>query len=244
MLLKITNQCQMECTHCMENATPTGEHMDSNTFYNATEFIKKIKPDVLLISGGEPLEHPHFFEYTEYLKTIINPRGILITSNGEFLSDENLYQKCCDLGVNFQIMNDKRYYPRRITYTKEQFNHPNFAIIIDDVRGIYPQGRAVKNSINPHPFKSPKCFNLRSIICSGNDLVESVKILESMGKFCTPSVSYNGKIFLGESSLCEPIGDVISDMSIMEEKIKSFKCNHCALVDKLDAFHKKAINLI
>lgn len=57
----------MGCSHCLENATPDGEHMSSETFKKVLNFMERINPTVVLITGGEPTDHPEFFEYMEQL---------------------------------------------------------------------------------------------------------------------------------------------------------------------------------
>lgn len=61
MLLKITRKCLMGCNHCIENATPDGEHMTIEVFENTLEFLKRINPFSILITGGEPTDSPNFF---------------------------------------------------------------------------------------------------------------------------------------------------------------------------------------
>lgn len=41
MLLKITEKCSMGCTHCMNNATPDGQHMSEKVFDDSLDFLIK-----------------------------------------------------------------------------------------------------------------------------------------------------------------------------------------------------------
>ena len=61
MLIQITNRCHMVCHHCMQNSTPSGEHMTWETFEQVVEFCRQARPLVVSITGGEPTEHPQWF---------------------------------------------------------------------------------------------------------------------------------------------------------------------------------------
>ena len=87
MLLKITEKCSINCTHCMNRATADGEHMTKQTFDDALDFLLDNNAcDVVTITGGEPTEHPEFsklmwkliskMEYEE------RPCIVNITTNG------------------------------------------------------------------------------------------------------------------------------------------------------------------
>ena len=56
MLVKITTQCSMGCTHCMEEALPEGECMPLETFKKVLPFIEACYGGVriIMLSGGEP----------------------------------------------------------------------------------------------------------------------------------------------------------------------------------------------
>lgn len=60
MILMITNKCRMNCSHCMNFSSNDGQHMKVDVIGKSLEFIKEIKPNMLIISGGEPTEHPLF----------------------------------------------------------------------------------------------------------------------------------------------------------------------------------------
>jgi sulfatase maturation enzyme AslB (radical SAM superfamily) len=59
MLIRVTNKCTMGCRHCMiEASAPDGEHMTSEMFEKALDISSLLYSHVILLSGGEPFEHP------------------------------------------------------------------------------------------------------------------------------------------------------------------------------------------
>ncbi len=59
----------MGCSHCMINATLNNQDfMTKETFRQAVAFSKEYDLSFVLISGGEPLEHPEFFDFVQIAK--------------------------------------------------------------------------------------------------------------------------------------------------------------------------------
>ena len=66
MLVKATNKCSLGCTHCLEDSTKLGEHMEWTTFERTLEATARMErlvalsglPVFVLLSGGEATEHP------------------------------------------------------------------------------------------------------------------------------------------------------------------------------------------
>jgi organic radical activating enzyme len=83
LTIEITQQCTMNCPWCSTEATPEGSHVP-------LQLIKEqlrgwsIDCDVVRLSGGEPLLHPHIREIIDearYLKY----RTILLTNGQQSL---------------------------------------------------------------------------------------------------------------------------------------------------------------
>ena len=51
MVIKITEKCSMGCSHCMNNALPTGKHMSFDTFKDVIKFQKQYGGAFCMISG-------------------------------------------------------------------------------------------------------------------------------------------------------------------------------------------------
>lgn len=234
MLVKITTQCNMGCKHCMENALPEGQHMSLETFHKVCDFILRNDFMFMLISGGEPTEHPQFEELikialTTGLKTVV-------LSNGLFLTTENR-DAFLSLGADFQIINDPEYYPIKV----EPFNHPRIQVFDTKIMApLSPFGRALKNNLKIGR-SSPMCFNLRSAARHFRDFKEAVLLIRSRGKMCTPSIRVDGSIVAGESRFCTRIGTVESTNLELTNSVIEMKCSNCGLVNNLSDLHKGAI---
>jgi len=116
MLVKITTQCSMGCTHCMEEALPEGEHMSLETFKKVLPFIEACYNGIriILLSGGEPTNHPDILKIIEMVK---NWNAVLL-SNGLFYSGP-LKDPILDSGITIQVYNDPNYYDIVIFHDRE-----------------------------------------------------------------------------------------------------------------------------
>lgn len=89
MLIQITNRCQEGCRHCLQNALSDGPHMTEATFRRVIEFGRFLKNPLYVISGGEPTEHPQFFEFCKMLDRLIGKEAhFSITSNGMWYPEQ------------------------------------------------------------------------------------------------------------------------------------------------------------
>jgi len=242
MLLKITKKCCMGCSHCLENATPDGEHMSKETFEKVFKFIRDINPFFLLVSGGEPTDSPYFFEYMERLISFFGKERLLIATNGIFLYNKEFTDRVLSLGVGLQITNDVRYYPMSINMNVEH----ELIKYEDHIRTMYPMGRAVTNGFKAQGMNAPYCFNLRSIGRNINTKTfkEAVRLMEANMKVCSPSIDIYGNIIVGESSLCHSIGTVETEDSQLLHNLKNMKCNKCKMEDNLPLHLRMYINTI
>ncbi len=242
MLVRITNQCHMGCSHCFINAGPEEDHMTADTLKELVKFLSISTPLVLLVSGGEPTEHPDFIDIMETFQEMIPSTRLLILSNGMFLRDPELTAKVLNLGIDLQITNDPQYYPLKIPIIKHKlltYEHK--------IRSIYPLGRAVVNNIPTGNQLGPKCFNLRSLVRSNavSTMPELIAYLErKLLKFCNPSIDYNGYIHAGEADQCFIIGHITDDPVTIINHIRDMKygdCNRCGLESKLRDKYRKVL---
>ncbi|MGE5438117.1 MAG: radical SAM protein [Syntrophothermus sp.] len=237
MVIDITYKCRMNCQHCMVDADVNGEHMSDNVFEQTLRFVKEINPFIVIISGGEPTEHPHFIEYVKRIKEIAcgndklspfnNSNRIIITSNGMF--DSKIRQQLIDLGVTVQITRDNKYYKISVEYVE----HDNFLYINDiGYQPLYPSGRAKDCG----SIVNPKCFNVRNMVCNnGIGYKQAVKLMEMNLKSCHPVVRPNGDIILGETIDCKPVGNVFNSIDDITRNIRELSCNNCKMYNYLSA---------
>lgn len=235
MLVTITNQCQMGCTHCMQDAQPIGQHMSLEVFKKSLTFIERFY-QIIMISGGEPTEHPLIFDF---LNLVNSDWYVILMSNGLFLKDKEMKDRILSYeNLNIQIYNDPAYYPIRV----ENPRHPRI-VYGDKINLLSPFGRAVKNKISSER-QYPCCFNLRSIIRSTQDFSKTINTLRLIGKMCTPSIGVNGEIYAGEAPTCYQIGSVdSSNKDLLLNTARMGSCNRCGLEIKLEPAYKKAIGI-
>ena len=260
MLLRITDKCSMQCTHCLGDYTPTGEHMSKQTFIDAIDFIIKTNPIIhIAVSGGEPTEHPQFIEFMEMIKNKLEnttpsiPKLVTITTNGFWCIEHPVEAQrisntppSSNVSIVWQVSTDKRYYPKPLDINHPLWSNPSFTLCNDCVLQIYPQGRALTNHI-PYQSKAPKCFNLRSIMKNAVSPSPSISKLQmatlallQKGYSCTPSIGIHGEICLGESRLCPPAASIYDSIQEVDNKIIQFRCHKCEFL--LSPEHIKYIN--
>ncbi len=231
MLIRITNSCNMGCSHCMVEATPDGDHMSTQTFIDAIDFSVKYDPYLIFISGGEPTNHPHFLTLLKHAK-VYQDYGkvatVLVASNGMFLEDEIYTKEILKIGIPFQITNDPNYYPYEIKKVEHKL-----LTYENTIRLLTPIGRAATNNL-PTKRQGPLCFNLRSFCKNHNSFNLAVGHLRSMIKMCTPSINTDGSVVAGEAPSCYKIGTVKSTNEELTHNLNNMKCGKCGLYKTLE----------
>jgi hypothetical protein len=229
MVLKITNKCYMNCTHCMEDSNYKGEHMSDRVFIDTIKFIKNLKFHLLIISGGEPTLNPNIINYINILNKKFDAK-LVVASNGYFLKNQNLINQLKDTGAMIQITNDKKFYPTKVK--NPNLGHP--FEYYDYIGGkITPLGRG--KFLDEKTYRdSPMCFNFRSLFKEHKNIYHVLFHLEfGLYKFCSLSIGIKGDVYISECSNCTPIGTIYDSFETLNKNIQNFKCNNCGLYNKL-----------
>lgn len=241
----------MACSHCFINSTPKKSHMPFPTFIQAVQFAKRVGVSVLIISGGEPTDHPQFAEFMHYL-TFNYDGAVTVCSHGDFIEDRDKCRKYFDQlpSLFWQITNDERYYPKalnreRAAEIERQYERIGFVWKIGGE--LYPQGRARRHmGITEETSKcvGTRCFNLRSLTCNPQvgTFQKAVAMLESRLRFCTPSINIDGTIGMGESTECPETARVTDTLEQVTKAIQTSQCNDCGMLNDLPKTHTDAIN--
>jgi hypothetical protein len=229
----------------MEDSTPDGEHMTMDTFKQVLDFALNLNPLILLISGGEPTEHPMLFDFLDLIEQEKIKRNIelaiCITSNGMFINKgKEYFDKLVSYpDVSIQVTNDKRFYPTRI----EVPTHPKISYETE-LRILEKLGRAKDNWDELHkkgnmPRRriAPSCFNIRSICNSFSQngkysFRDVILFLVMHHKFCQPMIDIDGTIRIGETRYCYPVGNVHNSCENIIDNIASADCNNCGFSNK------------
>jgi hypothetical protein len=245
MLIKITDKCSMGCSHCLSDCNPNGKHMSFETFQKAIRFnFDRAGDSPILISGGEPTEHPEFEKFIGYLlmykkleeaKNLRKLAPITVTTNGLWLSENVEFVKYLENSsfyndIMFQVVVDDRYYPVHVN--EKILSSSELIIIGHDVPAIYPQGRALQNNI-PTNRKSSNCFNVRAITKQiDSPTFEKIISMQYLrGHMCTPHIDIDGNIKLGESRLCAVCSNIDKTDEEIVNDIINFQCHQCDFIN-------------
>ena len=227
----------MGCSHCfIEASSPEGEHMSLTTYERALRITRLLHSHVVIISGGEPFEHPDIFTMID--KAIGQEFVTIVATNGLALLDQKTRDRARATGAYLQISNDQRFYPRNLQPVQHVFEGPRFAFEMH-IRTIVPCRRTREAGIEANR-KSPMCFNLRSIT-RNYDIIRAISMLEMEGRFCSPSINIDGSIRASEADTCVKLGTIASTEIELDQALRNMTCARCGLVDKLDEKHLAAI---
>lgn len=249
MLISITEKCRMGCSHCMDDARADSEkHMSMETFKKALEFNFKYDQSII-ITGGEPTENPLFWDMMNELADYMHSSNFcVVMTNGMNLSNDDIpkiiaLREKTKGTITWQVSSIRPYYPIHIDERLDIFKLSDFHIC-KKIEKLSPMGRAAQHQNWIFTSKAPGCFNFRSIVRSTLDLTKSVHLLRKGLYFCTPQISFDGKIKVGESTLCPAVASIYDDEKEIVKKIYSFTCNNKScqeMLDKLPSKFKAAI---
>lgn len=91
--LAITNRCNLQCAHCAASAEAMSaeEILTTQDWYNIIDKVLAAKPNLLVLTGGEPLVRGDFFEITRYIRA--NYKGKLeLMTNGLKITNRNVME--------------------------------------------------------------------------------------------------------------------------------------------------------
>jgi len=215
---------------------------------SSISFINRMNCKSLLITGGEPTEHPDFMNVVKFIcQNTLNVIQIVIASNGIYFENNPSILKEIiefDNRIAIQITNDARYYPKRTNIRNEIYGLEQ-VMFCDTVEYMYPQGRALVNKYS-YESKCSKCFNFISITkqIQTKSIAGTINKLESNFKFCTPQIDADGSLKPGESSLCKSFGSVHDSDSDLISNILQFRCQQCDFInEKLPVNYQRLINI-
>lgn len=242
MLIDLTYRCSMGCSHCISDCRPDGTDMTPTTLEDVFAFYRKHQIPNLVFSGGEMFENPHILELLPIIEQNWDKKFPLsFITNGRKLSDtpdifetvQELQQKYGKKMVMIQVTDDPRFYPEQLT-EKQRYRLKKLNAIIEGVPGsgnkcLYPQGRALENFNNSFwNTIAPKCSNVRLLPRQGVRTIHGIVMaLLQAGKVCTPTISPEGEIKLGESDLCPSVASIYDTEEEIIKKILNCKCHFC-----------------
>ena len=204
MVIRLTEKCRMECTHCMYECTANREnHMSNQTLYKIVNSALFKKSSMIVISGGEPTEHPQFLDFFKFIVKNTKKSIVQLISNGMFTENEYLTKQIINVLDNnlvfLQITHDKRFYKKEI----KRINHERIEYV-DEISSLTYLGRAQNFDKNDYPKTQkrqyPMCFNARSLLIGmpEMDFIDYMTFMEQKNKYCTMVFAPNGDLSASE----------------------------------------------
>lgn len=103
-LLKVTDRCNLRCSHCFVSATTEGADMNPDEVAEACGALVTARVANVTITGGEPLVHPELAEIMGHLVTA--GLDVTVCTNGVGLTDELVGQALGMGRVSFNVSLD------------------------------------------------------------------------------------------------------------------------------------------
>lgn len=98
----LTYRCNLACNHCCVDAKHVTEftradEMDRSSIFKAIDKIAKLNPDILILSGGEPMVRDDFGNILRYIRPKF-AKEICLSTNATLISEKNvdLLSNCID----------------------------------------------------------------------------------------------------------------------------------------------------
>ena len=251
----ITNRCQMECPHCMQDAKPDGKLMTDETFGKVLDFCREAKPLVVSVTGGEPTEHPRWAEMTRELLRMKPVELVNIVTNGAWIEDKEQRLKMAKLireakgRVKVQVYSHPKYYQDHEWTVEHEQQFRSIGCLPDFRSPIFMQdlGRARKNC-KEETEKSdhvPSCINSHLIAVQAHSLPHFLSMAAQAAKFCRPLIDPDGGIHMSESLLCPTVAHVSDGVDEAFRKMKASRpCKGCRLYKNFVELHPKEMEVL
>lgn len=226
----------MGCPHCMQNSTEDPQHMSMEAVKRTLEFAEWSHAFAILISGGEPTEHPQFFEIAEMFSKF---PIVAIISNGDFISDPDKTAKMKELlkrdNYSIQITSIAGIYPRQVDLGALQ-QLPHIAIHTEGIN-MLSLGRAATSpkysEIAKTSAGTTSCAST-ALIFAQMQFHFALKNMEMRGKMCHPLIDWKGNLHVSESWLCPSFANIFEDFTSIADKAHNWRpCGKCADYQKL-----------
>ena len=248
MLIQLTNRCHMNCPHCMQDSNPNGPHMSDETFHQLLHFCEVAQPYVVMLSGGEPTEHPKWNEYARELLSLPSVKVMAILTNGAWIEDSKTRIAMAKLirshkgRVQVQVYTNPKYY-RNHQWTVEheaQFRSIGCRPDFNDPLFMQDLGRARKNCVAETQYSErvPSCTNSHLLAQQTTSLPHFSAATIASGKMCRPLIDVNGGIHMSESWLCPTVAHITDGINVAFQKMRASRpCGGCRLYPNIAKYH-------
>lgn len=87
----ITNRCNLRCKHCCSNCSDKEkDFLGINQIRNVVDIIKDLNPEIIILTGGEPLVRKDFKEIISYIRETMPNIYLVLSTNGTLINDLNI----------------------------------------------------------------------------------------------------------------------------------------------------------
>lgn len=240
MIIQITNRCHMGCSHCMQCSSPDGANMTTGTFFEAVKFAERSNAHVILLTGGEPTEHPDFEDMVatccrKFVMVMITTNGMWIDTPEKVDAMQRLFARYDNLTT--QITNISKYYPKSVDIQQIKDLFGCKAFFETEHLNLLALGRAAQDPVLVRESES----SLGTMSCFSSALVSAqlpyqmaIANMESRGKFCHPLVDYRGNLHWSESCQCPSFAHLSDGFDEICRKAHAWRpCLQCHDAEKL-----------
>ena len=167
VLLKITDRCDLRCSHCFVSATAEGEDMSAAALRGAIGRLLAARVANVTITGGEPLLHP---ELPAILSALVGAGlSVTVCTNGVSLGDDLICDAAALGRISFNVSLDGA---RAESHGKFRGDVSSFECTVANIRRLAEAGL------------------LKGILCTPNNMAEPQEYTELLGLASEADASY------------------------------------------------------
>lgn len=224
MLIQITNRCRMGCQHCLDDSRPDGGMMSRDTLDCAVRFALYCRTRHVVVSGGEPTEHPDLVEFCRR----ISDAGLSFSlcSNGMWIGDAEAERRVEEISglagyAGMQVYSNPKWYRLHgetvAKFKARQDKWRKLQIVLDttEIRNMLSVGRAGQCAEAMAAAHASKYHNSCLAACitavQSDSPAQFSELMTMQAHFCTPMVDWRGDVHMSESWLCPSCGNVCRD---------------------------------
>lgn len=214
----------MSCPHCLQDSRPDGGLMDASTLDHAVTFALYCGTLHVVVSGGEPTEHPDLAGFCRR----ISDAGLSfsLASNGMWIGDsaaERVVEEVARIDgyAGMQVYSNRKWYRLHgetvAKFKARQDKWRKLQIVLDttEIRNMLSVGRASQCAEAMAAARASKYHNSCLAACvtaaQSDSPAQFSQLMTMQAHFCTPMVDWRGDVHMSESWLCPSCGNVCRD---------------------------------
>jgi hypothetical protein len=218
MVIMLTYRCSLDCDHCLIYKTgPRGEHMSHWILECSMKLFEQTRSNQLGLAGGEPLEHPDFWDILADTRRLALRKGfsVKVATSGEPIDkDPALIDRiAASAPVMFQVTRTAPFYPKlEQREGLSKLSNVYFQSLFRFYNSKKAKERGFKN-ISAMTRKRPYCepaYWLAKHMGLSMNFGAFVRQWEGYHEVCTVHVHPDGSIRMGPIDDCRKIGHVVT----------------------------------